>query len=82
MGKKRERMETLSFEEAYQELEAVVARLERGTSTLEEALQLYERGTLLAQQCNLLLDGAELRVSQLREREDGSLDEIPFELGE
>ena len=74
-------MEPLSFEEAYEELEAVVARLEEGTSTLDEALQLYERGTLLSQHCNLLLDGAELRVNQLRDRADGGFDEIPFELG-
>ncbi|MGH2543034.1 MAG: exodeoxyribonuclease VII small subunit [Ardenticatenaceae bacterium] len=72
-------MEGLSFEEAYSELETVVARLEEGATTLEEALQLYERGTTLAQHCTTLLNSAELRVSQLRDREDGELDEAPFE---
>ncbi|MBA3533662.1 MAG: exodeoxyribonuclease VII small subunit [Ardenticatenales bacterium] len=73
-------MEDLSFEEAYQELEMVVERLEQGAATLDEALLLYERGTVLSQHCGRLLERAELRISQLREREDGVLDEEPFEL--
>jgi exodeoxyribonuclease VII small subunit len=70
-------MET-SFEEAYQELERVVMQLEQGAATMEEALALYERGTELSQHCSTLLDRAELRVNQLRDREDGGFDEEPF----
>ena len=70
----------MSFEAAMEELERVVGQLESGTESLEEALTLYERGTILAQRCGLLLDAAELRVNQLREREDGGFDEIPFPL--
>lgn len=70
----------LSFEAAMQALEGVVSRLEGGAETLEEALSLYEQGTRLAQRCNSLLEDAELRVNQLREREDGDLEEIPFDL--
>lgn len=72
-------MNNLSFEEAYRELEQVVARMEEGAATLDEALALYERGTTLSQYCAALLEQAELRVNQLREREDGGFDEIPFE---
>ncbi len=71
-------MDQLSFEEAYNELEQVVEKLEAGAETLEEGLRLYERGTKLSQHCATLLDQAELRVSQLRERDDGGLDEVPF----
>jgi len=55
----------LSFEAAYNELEATVQRLETGELTLEEAIALYERGMRLAQRCTEALDAAELQVQQL-----------------
>ena len=61
----------LTFEQAYERLEAIVARLESGDLSLEEAVALYEQGRVLAQQCGDLLDAAELRVQQLRD--DGTL---------
>lgn len=69
----------ISFEELYHELEETVRRLEAGDLTLDESLALFERGTLLAEQCNSLLDGAELRVRQLTTRPDGTLEARPFE---
>mgnify|MGYP001017243420 CR=1 FL=1 len=51
----------LTFEQAYERLEAIVARLESGDLSLEEAVALYEQGQVLAQQCGDLLDAAELR---------------------
>ncbi len=58
-------LEDLSFEEALQELEGAVQRLEGGDLALEEALALYERGMRLVQYCNDLLDKAELQVEQV-----------------
>ena len=69
----------LSFEQAYHELERVVARMEEGAASLEEALVLYERGVALSQHCTSLLDRAELRVVKLRERNDGQVEQIPFD---
>jgi len=57
--------ETLTFEQAYAQLEEVVARLESGDLTLEESVTLYERGQQLAQRCGEMLDSAELRVQQI-----------------
>jgi len=57
--------EALSFEEAFERLEAAVAALQDGQMPLERALQLYEEGMKLAQHCNELLQKAELRVEQL-----------------
>jgi exodeoxyribonuclease VII small subunit len=57
--------EKVSFEEAVEELEDVVQRLEEGDLTLDETLALYERGIWLARRCNDALDAAELRVEQL-----------------
>jgi exodeoxyribonuclease VII small subunit len=67
MSKQAEKLslETLSFEEAFSELETTVQRLEEGALTLEEAIALYERGMSLAQRCNDALDAAELQVQQL-----------------
>jgi exodeoxyribonuclease VII small subunit len=47
-----------SYEQARAELEDVVRRLEAGGVPLEESLALWERGELLAQQCQDWLDGA------------------------
>jgi exodeoxyribonuclease VII small subunit len=63
-----------SFEELYRELEDTVRKLESGDLPLAEALALFERGTALAEQCNTLLDSAELRVRQLVMRPDGAQD--------
>jgi exodeoxyribonuclease VII small subunit len=68
-----------TFEELYLELEDTVRRLETGDLTLAESLALFERGTTLAEQCNVLLDSAELRVRQLTTRSDGSVEAEPFE---
>ncbi len=57
--------EQLSYEQAFAELETIIQRLENEQPSLEEALQLYERGQALAQRCAALLDQAELRVRQL-----------------
>lgn len=63
----------LSFEAAYAELDAIIAQLERGDLSLEEAVALYARGRQLAAHCQALLDNAELRISQLND--DGSIAE-------
>jgi len=57
--------EHLTFEQAYAQLEEVVARLESGDLTLEESVTLYERGQQLARLGGEMLDSAELRVQQI-----------------
>lgn len=56
---------SLSFEEAFQELEAIVSRLEAGELTIEGALALFERGQQLAAHCSKILETAGLKVEQL-----------------
>jgi exodeoxyribonuclease VII small subunit len=80
----------ISFEDLYRELEETVRKLENGDPStgsgqalpLAEALALFERGTTLAEQCNTLLDGAEVHVRQLVTRPDGGLAVAPFEDGQ
>ena len=73
-------IETLSFEEAYAQLEAAVNALQDGQMPLERALHYYEKGMKLAQHCNELLQKAELRVQQLGVDEHGTLVMQPLEL--
>lgn len=61
MGKHSE-LETLSFEDALNELDDVVAKLEAGKLSLEESLNLHQRGQQLAQYCNVLLDRAQSQI--------------------
>jgi exodeoxyribonuclease VII small subunit len=71
-----------SFEDLYRELEETVGKLESGDLSLTDSLALFERGIDLAEQCNALLDGAELRVRQLATRPNGSLAAETFEGGQ
>jgi len=78
--KERSAVEELSFEDAFRELEEIVAQLEGLEASglaLEDSLALYERGQRLAARCNLQLDAAELRVQQL---ERGQL--VPLDVRE
>jgi exodeoxyribonuclease VII small subunit len=59
------KIEELTYEEAFAELEAVVGTLENEEKTLEESLALFERGQALSKYCTALLENAELRVKQL-----------------
>lgn len=58
-------IEKLTYEEAYGDLEGIVAALEAGDQPLEEALALFERGQLLTKHCAELLAKAELKVQEL-----------------
>jgi len=58
-------VETLTFEQAFAELEESVRMLEHGDLPLEESLALYERGQELSAYCAKLLDEAELKVQQV-----------------
>ena len=54
----------LNFEQAYTQLETIVAQLGSDELPLEDALGLFERGQALAARCQQLLDTADLKVQQ------------------
>jgi exodeoxyribonuclease VII small subunit len=56
----------LSYEEARDELLAVVQRLETGGVPLQESVALWERGEQLAVICQRWLDGARARLDAAR----------------
>ena len=70
----------LSFEEALQELEQIVKRLEGGTGKLDDAIQSYERGTLLKRHCEAKLREAQARVDKIVIAPDGAVKAEPASL--
>jgi exodeoxyribonuclease VII small subunit len=67
--------ESLTYEQARDELASVVKRLETGGLTLEQSLDLWERGEKLAAVCAEWLDGARARLTAAmaaREPADGA----------
>ena len=70
----------LSFEEALQELEQIVKRLEGGSGKLDDAIQSYERGTLLKRHCEAKLREAQARVDKIVIAPDGTVKAEPASL--
>jgi exodeoxyribonuclease VII small subunit len=62
-------LETLSYEQAREELITIVQRLESGGVPLEESLALWERGEQLATICQAWLDGAKAKIEAARQKE-------------
>lgn len=63
--------DALSYEQARDELTSVVKRLEAGGLSLEQSLDLWERGEKLAAICAEWLEGARARLSAaMAARED------------
>lgn len=66
--------ETLTFEQALEELEALVGRMEDGRLSLEESLAAYQRGAELVKFCEARLGEAQARIAIL---EGGELRDLP-----
>lgn len=58
-------VDSLSYEQAFEELEQIIAALEANEHPLNQSVALFERGQCLAQHCAGLLETAELKVQQL-----------------
>jgi exodeoxyribonuclease VII small subunit len=61
-------VEELAYDDAFAELQRVVAALEAGGGSLEATIAQYERAVALQRRCERLLGEAELRVQQLMAR--------------
>ena len=64
----------LSLEEAFGQIEDVIAHLETEEITLEESFREYNRGMQLLRHCNDAIDRVEKKVLQINE--SGGLDEF------
>ena len=57
--------EELNFSQALQQLETLLAQLESGEIELEEAMELFEQGSALAERCREMLANAAQRLEAL-----------------
>ena len=57
--------EELNFSQALQQLETLLAQLESAEIELEEAMELFEQGSALAERCREMLANAEQRLEEL-----------------
>ncbi|MDO9365522.1 MAG: exodeoxyribonuclease VII small subunit [Methylotenera sp.] len=58
-----------SFEQAYSELETIVAQMESGLMPLEASLEAYKHGNTLLELCQKSLAEVEQQVKVLNERQ-------------
>lgn len=66
---------TKSFESELARLQEIVAKLEKGTESLDDSLKLFEEGTKISKFCYEVLDKAEQKitnVSQVNLTADGA----------
>lgn len=75
MARKRS---NLDFENALNELEQLVERMEKGEFSLEDSLKDFERGIELTRTCQKALKAAEQKVQILMEK-GGTAEVTPFE---
>lgn len=70
--------ENMTFEAATARLEEIVKLLEKGSSSLDESLKLYEEGVALVRFCNGALDNAEKRIKVLAPTVNGEMIQKDF----
>lgn len=60
------------FEQALEELEDLVTRLESGDLSLDQSLEHFRRGVELTKTCQTILDEAQKTIDLLAEKDDGA----------
>lgn len=68
---KHQELDNLSFEDALQQLEAIVRDLEGGRIKLDDAVEAYEKAAVLKKLCEARLKAAQLKIEQI-EKPQGS----------
>jgi len=68
----------LSFEEALEQLEDIVSKLEDGSIDLEQSIEEYTRGVHLKNYCETKLREATLKVEQITIDKDGKFSTKEF----
>jgi exodeoxyribonuclease VII small subunit len=72
------KVESLSYEQALEELDRLIASLESGDIALAEAVAIFERGTVLANRCSELLEKTEAQITELMVKGNGQVAEKPL----
>lgn len=64
--------ETLSFEDALEQLESIVEAMEAGDVPLADLLAKFENGNKLLKICEARLKDAEMKIELLKKQKDGA----------
>ena len=67
-----------TFENNLKELEGIVKALESSDISLDEMLELFEKGIKLTKSCTSQIENAEQKISVLMKNKDGEMTEEPF----
>lgn len=59
-----------SFEENMEELEKVVAELEKGDLNLDDSVSRFEQGIKISKECSKILEEAEKKITILVNKDD------------
>ncbi|MDR1253432.1 MAG: exodeoxyribonuclease VII small subunit [Oscillospiraceae bacterium] len=59
-------MKKMTFENSMKKLEEIVASLEKGELSVEDAIKFYEEGMKLASSCYNILEKAQQKVTKLK----------------
>jgi len=69
----------LSFEDALEQLEEIVGKLESGSEDLDGAIASYTRGVQLRRQCEERLTDAQAKIDKIVLKSDGNITSEPLE---
>jgi exodeoxyribonuclease VII small subunit len=67
---KKDKADSLSFEQAIDQLNQIVSKIEQGQVPLQESLEQYEKGMKLIQYCRGILQDAEKRIEEISTQND------------
>ncbi len=67
----------VDFEKSMEELEKIVAKLEKGDLNLDDSVKEFEKGMKISKECNNILESAEKRITILLQKE-GNIEEENF----
>ena len=70
----------MSFEEALDELRAIVGKLEQGQGTLDTAIGDYDRGAALKRHCDAKLREAQAKIEKISLAGDGTISSEPLDV--
>lgn len=70
--------EKKNFEKSLNELEEIVEKLERGEMSLDESIEIFQKGVTLSKGLSKMLDEIEKKITILVENEKGEVVEKLF----
>lgn len=67
-----------NFEKSLNELEEIVEKLEQGEMSLDESIEVFQKGVTLSKELSKMLDEIEKKITILVEDENGDIMEKDF----